>query len=198
MKLKHPPRRMKPFHAHGVTNDRKNKFYGRSWTYDLIAVPMESVRKTFKFKRIETPKARANLQIWVNNLGPALYNPVTWRLQGFYKARKLSPSRHLKKVGLFIRQYDGQHRIRALEALNFNFIYLFLAFGVPTMSKVQKAEIATLFRPAIRYHKPRRSRCEKCKKRIKWVASRDARKLTYKCPHCGHTKKLVIVYPEPV
>lgn len=189
---------MKPFHAEGVTEDEKSEFHGNPWTYDLIAVPMESVRQTFKFKRAETPRARENLQIWVNNLGPALYNPVTWRLQMFYKARKLSPPGRLLKKGLYIRQYDGMHRIRALEALDFNFIYLFLTLGVSTLSKKQKAEIATLFRPAVRFHQRRVSRCTKCKKRIKWVASLDARSFTYTCSHCGHKNKLAIVYPEPV
>lgn len=200
VKLKYPPRKMWPFHAEGVTIQTTKysvPFIGQPWTYDLIAVPMETVRRTFKFKRRETPKALANLQIWINNLGQALYNPVTWRLQNYYASRPTSPQGVFKQ-GLYVRQYDGTHRIRALEALDFDFVYLFFSFGFATMSKVQRAEISMLFKPATRYRGKRYSVCGTCKGKVQWKRSADKRSFSYKCPHCGHTAIDVLIYPEPI
>ena len=199
--LEYPPREMFGFHIEGITVATKDRYshphVGKPWTWDLIAVPMETVRKTFEFKRVETPRARENLQIWVNNLGPALYNPITWRLQEFYKARKPSPGGLLRK-GLYIRQYDGMHRLRALEALDFNFVYLLLAFGFPTQTGEQRAKTALLFRPAIRYHLPNYKKCTRCKGPIRWIVDQDAREKSYKCIRCGDIRVQALVYPEPV
>lgn len=201
VKLKYPPRKMFALHTEGVTIERGKyslPHIGKPWTWDLIAVPMETVRRTLGFKKVKSVRARENLQIWVDNLGPALYNPITWRLQQFYELRRVSPSAHLTKKGLYIRQYDGSHRIRALEALDFNFVYLLFALGFPTISKEQRAKIAMLFRPAIRYHTALIRKCGKCKKSIKWVVSKDKRIWSYKCPNCGYALVYPAVYPEPV
>ncbi len=198
VKLKYPPRRMFPFHAEGVTKNEKSKFYGKPWTCDIIAVPMESVRKTFKFKRTRTAKARRNLQVWVNHLGPALFNPVAWRLKRFYVDRKERSSKYLRKMGLHIRQIDGSHRIRALEALNFNFIYIYLILGIPSYSNRHRVGIRRNERPAISYHHKKFNRCQKCGKQVKYVVSKSGLKQIYKCQHCGDAGSRIMVYPEPV
>lgn len=201
VQLKYAPRGMFPYHAEGITV-RTNKysvpFVGKPWTYDLIAIPMESVRRTFRFHKAEDPRVRRNLQIWVDNLGPALYNPVAWRLQMFYKMRPPTAGKYLVKKGTYIRQIDGAHRIRALEALDFNFVYLLFALGFPTISEEQQAEMMLLFKPAFRYYRPRRKTCVKCKQHVRWITSKDGLKVVHKCTHCGHNLVEVLTYPEPV
>ena len=93
----------------------------------LVKIQMNIPRKLFKIKATETFEARQNLQIWVDNLGPALYNPIEWRWK---------PHRKTKAT------YRGSHRLRALEALDFNFVYAYQIFGRPNLKESGKISAA--------------------------------------------------------
>jgi len=168
VKLTHKPRPMYPVHAQG-----------KGWSLSLIMIPMEVIRSLMGFKA-----ARKNLQIWVNNLGPALYNPNGWKI----KDNKII--------------WWGTHRLRALEALDFNFVYMYQAIGnVPSIisdEETKKKKLNNREPTQLRLHPVP---CEKCGKLVsRWKPKRpkSLNLRCYKCESCGHEFVTEVVYPEPV
>lgn len=195
--IPHPPRKMFPVHIEGMHDVAENMWYGTPWVIDLIMVPMESVRRMFGFKSVNTPEARKNLQTWVNNQGPALYNPVWWQLYlgGPYPPRHGGRFPHRKTP--WIDRVHGTHRIRALEALDFDFIYVYFQMGpVGRFPSDQTWQMKRNERPPTMYTVF--GKCDKCGKSIRWTGGRDVTKATkYKC-RCGHEGSRDPIYPEPV
>jgi len=199
VKLPFKPRRMYPVHIAGRNQNPNSEYYGTRWEIDLIMVPMESVRKMFTFNRKETPEARKNLQIWVNNLGPALYNPLWWRIFPDGKAHEpRHGGRWPHRQHPHIDRVHGTHRIRALEALDFDFVYVYFQTGA--VDRIPPEELMQMKRnerpPTIN---TAYGICEKCGKTVKWEGGRDLTKATkYTCRFCGHEGLRPPVYPEPV
>ncbi len=199
IKLPFPPRKMYPVHIAGVNRDPRSEYFNTRWSIDLIAVPMESVRLLFKFKSPRTPESRRNLQVWVNNLGEALYNPLWWRI--FPGGKDYPPrggGRWPHRQHPYIDRVHGTHRIRALEALDANFVWVYFQVGAP--SRVPRSELYQMKRnerpPTV---STTTGNCENCGARIQWEGGRDLTKSTkYVCKACGHHGERPPVYPEPV
>lgn len=200
---------MFPVHIEGINENPQSEFYNSRWTIDLIAVPMESVREWFKFNRKDTPESRQNLQVWVNNQGEALYNPVWWRL--IFRGNSINPNHQLKSYnrrrgGRFphrqhshIERQHGTHRIRALEALDANFVYVYFEAGVHHRipRDQEKRQMRRNERPPIT--STTSDVCDKCGKGVRWEGGRDLTKSTfYTCKTCGHKGSRPPVYPEPM
>ncbi len=193
--LPDPPRGMYPIHVEQKNMNKKGKYYGEPFTVDLIMMPMESVRQTFPVKCRETPQARKNLQIWVDNMGPALFNPVWWRVA--HEPIK-KPG---KRLNQWLRIVQGNHRLRALEALDFDFIYVYFQIGAAFKTSKKKLELMK------RNHRvPTHAignKCPQCEKPIKCslygIKKPDGstgRRM--KCRHCGYVGYMPIIYPEPM
>lgn len=117
-RLPFKPRRMLPVHL----EDKTKK--GEIWTLDLVMIPMSSIRKMFKFEKIEHWD---NLEIWADSLGEALYNPLWMRIQTLEPHQQIDVLIDVKHP--YIELISGHRRIRVLEAYDFNFVYVYLWIG---------------------------------------------------------------------
>jgi len=207
VELPFSPRMMFPVHMEG-TNDNPEyddrpeyeEWQGRNWSLNLIMVPMDSVRMMFTFNRTETPEARKNLQVWVNNLGEALYNPLWWRV-GFpqleYRTRRHG-GRWPHRQNPLIDRRHGTHRIRTLEALDFDFVYVYFQTGQPyRFPRSEEWQMRRNERPPVT--STTTGTCKKCGGGIRWHGGRDLTKSTlYTCKNCGYDGERPAIYPEPV
>lgn len=199
IKLSYPPRKMFPVHIVGVNKDKKNSYYGNVWAIDLIMVSMESVRRMFGFEQKGTEKQRRkNLQIWVNHAGPALYNPLWWQifLDGPRGPRHGGRFPHRKHP--FLDRVHGTHRIRALEALDFDFVYVYFQTG--NIDYIPQEELYQMKRnERVPTMQTQYGVCDKCGNNIRWSGGRDLTKSTrYECRSCGYKGSRPPIYPEPV
>ena len=151
----------------------------------LVPMEMEQVRKFSTSRCKETPIARRNLQVWVNTLGEALYNPVMWHYRPNAKSNK------------YIFEIRGMHRTRALEALNFNFIYIYFVIGKYTglPNEVVRIMRKNIRNPTISTYP---KKCSKCDTSIYKYFKVDDLTRFYKCKICGYEGSNQHIYPEPM
>ena len=174
--LVYKPRKMTPFHSEG-----------EGWSIDLIMVPMKSVRSVihrdsnrsiFSFKRVGTEEGCKNLETWLRNLGNALYNPLFWEVKNNA-----------------IEYKHGNHRLRALEALDFDFVYVYLKTG----NSIEKWRGSITINDMPPELNERLISCHSCGRLAKWISKNDCTiPMTYKCLNCEHTQTVPPIYPEPI
>jgi hypothetical protein len=175
IELKYKPREMHPVY-----------YDSSDWSITLEALDINIIRET-GIKCVETPEARENLQTWVDNMGPALYNPVVYRpLDTPYPWKYGSRS--------------GGHRVRALEALDFNFMYVYLIRGEEPSTIPRRVRIDMDNNNKSPIVSARSPKCEVCGgiTSTKRIVDRSFGKRHIKCLKCGHTYSIPLVYPEPV
>jgi hypothetical protein len=173
VKLTHPPRAMHPF------------FYNSPQVFaTLVAVPMEHLRQVSTGRCKETPQARRNLQQWIETLGPALYNPVLW----------------IRKPNARWITIKGQHRTRALKALDFDLVYAYVVIGdynaIP--NNIVKVMRKNGVRPT---YSTWHAQCANCHKQItkgRYTQIDDDYTRHYDCFYCRHVGTNREPYPEPV
>ena len=152
---------------------------GQGWKIELIRIPMKQVRTLTGFKKKEGKESDENLRVWLRNLGEALYNPSYWKLRD-------------NRMIL----YHGNHRVRALEALDFNFIYVYLEIGeAPPLDRSQSLQLTVNDRYPVLNE--RYVCCSKCGEQAKWVSKNNCTiPMTYQCLKCGYTETVSPIYPE--
>jgi len=106
--LTHEPRPIKQIHfsKHSITEH---------WDIMTLGITMETIRSLegiSKYVYIDIPESRPNLQNWIDRLGPALYNPITFA----YRENRNN-------------RVNGCHRLAVLEALDFDVVYVYLLTG---------------------------------------------------------------------
>ena len=181
IKLKYKPRPLFPVHYYCKTNNEINSI-------DLISLPMYNIRGWTGIKSLKTSESQHNLQVWVNNLGPALYNPIEWKW-------KLED--HKRPV-----TWRGAHRLRALEALDFNYIYVYQIIGnkIPPLPKHEIEKMKKNRMVPTQKTSSRSIPCEKCGWLNSWKIKKP--KLLnlryYKCKVCNYYFETEVVYPEPM
>lgn len=173
--LEYKPRKMTPLHLEGV-----------GWMIDLLAVPMKSVRSIihrgsnrpiFSFNRVGTEEGDKNLETWLRNLGNALYNPLFWEIKNNV-----------------IEYKHGNHRLRALEALDFDFVYVYLKTG----NNIEEGSGAITINDMPPILNERLVYCSVCGDKAKWISKNDCTiPMTYECSS-GHTQTVPPIYPEPI
>jgi len=176
------------------------------WSVKLERISITEVRKNFGFPPVHKDTYK-NLQIWVDHLGPALYNPVWWR----YHSKPLPPrhTRYPHRDGHY-EILHGCHRARALERLDFPYIFAYIHYGRTYWNPSNPnwtREVTDQFEinnkePIIYTH---HGLCEKCGNGVRWggpskgEGGADNFKATkYTCGHCGYNGVRPEIYPEPV
>ena len=178
-------------------------------TVDLEKISREELLENWEFPPLE-PVSMVNLQMWINHLGPALYNPIWWREHEV----PLPPrrSRYPWRIGKYEHLHGG-HRCRTLERLQLPYIFVYVHRG-PTFvnpsnpnwrevsHRLQENDIdpivGTLY-----------GICENCGRSIKWsgpaktgdrrTSGAEGLKSTlYKCRECGSIGQRTEIYPEPM
>ena len=92
-------------------------------TVDIEKITRRELLENWDFPPIDR-ETYQNLQTWVNHLGPALYNPIWWRLEQKPPRRTRYPHR----IGKYLHLHGG-HRCRALERLQLPFIFVYVHRG---------------------------------------------------------------------
>jgi len=195
------PREMVFVHIEGIDQ------FGDKWSCTLEKITMKTVRRNFGFPPAQAETYK-NLQTWVDHLGAALYNPVWWR----YHKTPL-PARHTRyphRIGHY-EILHGCHRLRALERLDFPYIYVYMHRGRtywnpsnPNWTAEVQKKLTVNVKEPITY--TLHGICEKCGAGVRWGTNRtkgeggaDQFKSTeYTCKNCGCEGIRPEIYPEPV
>ncbi len=138
-------------------------------------IPMKEIRQ--RLTRPLPPIKRDKLQVWVDNIWEALYNPV-WLIR---RGKRLDVK-------------DGWHRLRILNALKIEYVLCVLCTpGVKTV------DIPACFKVVNKknLHPPRYGRvlgvCSGCGKRVRYKRLVKGGRLRIYCPECG----VEVPYPYP-
>jgi len=177
-------------------------------TVTLEKISMKTIRKNFGFPPI-VPETYKNLQIWLDHLGPALYNPVWWRYHKVPLGERRT--RYPHRIGHY-EILHGCHRLRALERCDFPYIFALIHRGPTYVNPsnpnwVRNREIETKLKLNVEepiiytFH----GICEKCGASVRWggppkgQGGTDNYKSTlYNCGRCGFNGRRPEIYPEPV
>jgi len=193
------PRELKPIFIEG-----KDQF-GDYWYCKLEKISMETVRKEFGFPEIHEDTYK-NLQIWLNHLGPALYNPVWWRFHPISLAPRRT--RYPHRIGHY-EILHGCHRARALERCDFPYVYALIHYGRtywnPSNPNWQKQAHKLNVNDVEPITYTIYGRCDKCGNKVKWSGPPKSQGGTnhykatiYKCNKCGYIGERPEIYPEPM
>lgn len=169
--LTHEPRKIRYFKRFG-----KNDIGW--WNIEIVAFPLDIIRAKFQWNFKDTPEATENLQTWINNMGPALYNPTHWYLSS--QSRKI----------------DGTHRMKVLEAMNFDRVYVLLATGVPQLPREDWREFGVNNDIPVKSASLKDTICPECGGKVKWSKEKTTRE--GRCRVCKYEVYENHVYPEPV
>lgn len=154
-------------------------YYNTVWCIYTLAVSMPSLRESFGCKYKENWVAQQNLQIWINNLGDALYNPLRWFL---------GPHR---------RRTDGNHRMRVMEALDFDFAYVYVIVNHDTLTPQEWTDLSINDRAPKLSSRWGQDVCKRCGYTVMWKRYNKMLR-GYECEKCNQQIYAPYVFPEPV
>lgn len=209
--LQHPdvtrvpePRMVKPLHIE--CPDPLGRGTG---TVDIMKVSREELLENFAFSDHQEEGSYKRLQIWLDHLGPALYNPIWWIKM---ENKVIRRTRYPHTIGYY-NDLHGSHRCRSIEALQLPYFFVFVHQG-PTFVNPSN--------PAWFLHSNKLNNndvepitytehglCEKCNTSIRWEGppktgdpktsgAENFKSTLYKCQRCGYVGQRPEVYPEPV
>jgi DNA-directed RNA polymerase subunit RPC12/RpoP len=183
-----------------------SKNTGRPYTYRLARLDMEDVRENFaKYKR-DLPAFQGNMELvqyWVDSMWGAMYNPVMMRYvmpEDFLdhpRERKRKPP-----PDIWYQLLHGHHRLRLLDALDANHIWVYMATGHHHGHDLP-ADVRTLRKLDARIPKrgTRNTTCEKCGTEAP-VSSKKHNDFNidrwYTCPRCNYKNLNYQPYPERI
>ena len=111
--------RLPPRRDYGYVFYEGTKHEGDCFNVDLVKIKFEDLRWNFKHRQIDLPSRSGDhelMQHWIDNMWEALYNPI-WMLA------LREGDKHKRKWAVI----SGQHRLRLMDAMNPNHIWVYLS-----------------------------------------------------------------------
>ena len=179
-------------------------FWEGGYTFRLARIGMDVLRENFSAYRRDLPPFQGRmdlLEYWIESIGEALFNPIWMRwVRDVDFLEHPNPKKRGRIPNIKYQLLHGHHRIRMLDALDPNHIWVYMVTG-HHHGRDRSSELRRVLKlnDRVPLRGTRTAICSQCGTQCR-VSSRKFNEFNikrwYTCKACGHFDDTYQPYPE--